>query len=924
MMDRPDDDFYMGNYSLSASPIEAKDSLRRTWANNDHFLDACSSSNVMLPSSGEDVAKQHDDCDGPCLNGDFHYPLDDIDERRRESRKNRNKSDKQFITRMALLSTTCSVALLFMLAVSFSEWREVQRQSNDEISGEGLRQPLAKVQIIDEIKQSPRINRIWRRRFLEQQHESNGSRNGYYVESITDGNYSAYRCDEIFTNTPSPSSSSTSSVGYDKRCQYASTCNGGSGLLLPFVFCITPHQQQDDANLTTAYTSTFGQLTNWIALSTPTWLVLLSPVLFLQLTLLFRLLGSSADEYFTPSLSMFCNQLGLPPRFAGVTLLALGNGACDISATMNAIASDNKYGYQMSLGGLTGGGMFVTTVVAGCVILTNGGVVCRGALVRDVLALSVTVTVVAVTLAKGVVGPGTERLFISMYIVFVMIVLFADIYHRAVMLPRIRHEAAVTEHERQLEAEKIAARLAGDTLNKQFEDGDASVGGNSVQTHTSRASSALTAILTALSNYDDVGGVELDVVDKRSSSAVMSVRKVDRHHRQNNRPANDGWGIDSSVESINRPIVLSGSDGTVAHNKYRLSNQYRLGNQHHSQLEWDGVANEEADGVHQHNSKSPYHFMIDDVNTGAESSVDPYRRLLCIKEGRLGHPAHSWSGAFRDGWQELKEHFRESWRDIMDDDDSNRLERLLMILEYPMTLARKLTVSIPCEGSYCRALVALSFALSPVWLSVYLLNSFDVNVWGWYMGVYVSLTSLIGLIIMRFAPEGDGTMSPFIAVPIALYGFVIAATWIDFIADHLVALLEFLGIVARIPNYIMGLTVLAWGNSMPDLSGNVTLARKGLSNMAITACFAGPVFNILVGLGCGFGVLRRATKSDVHYVHLTPAITTGFVFCFINCGLLLLTGLVITKGMIPTRYGYTALVLYTTYIGMSLLLQVLL
>ena len=71
------------------------------------------------------------------------------------------------------------------------------------------------------------------------------------------------------------------------------------------------------------------------------------------------------------------------------------------------------------------------------------------------------------------------------------------------------------------------------------------------------------------------------------------------------------------------------------------------------------------------------------------------------------------------------------------------------------------------------------------------------------------------------------------------------------------------------------MTVLAWGNSMADLSANVTLARKGLANMAITACFAGPVFNILIGLGAGFGVLRNITKTDVNYVHLTPSITTG-------------------------------------------------
>ena len=151
-----------------------------------------------------------------------------------------------------------------------------------------------------------------------------------------------------------------------------------------------------------------------------------------------------------------------------------------------------------------------------------------------------------------------------------------------------------------------------------------------------------------------------------------------------------------------------------------------------------------------------------------------------------------------------------------------------------------------------------------------------------------------------------------------------AATWIDFIADKLVSLLEFFGILLRVPNSIMGLTVLAWGNSMADLSANVTMARKGLANMAITACFAGPIFNILVGLGAGFGVLRSVTKTDINYVTLTPSITTGFVFCFINCGLLLVSGLAINKGVIPAGYGYAALILYAAYIATSLLLQFLL
>ena len=47
---------------------------------------------------------------------------------------------------------------------------------------------------------------------------------------------------------------------------------------------------------------------------------------------------------------------------------------------------------------------------------------------------------------------------------------------------------------------------------------------------------------------------------------------------------------------------------------------------------------------------------------------------------------------------------------------------------------------------------------------------------------------------------------------------------------------------------VLGLTVLAWGNSMGDFSTNMAMAKKGLANMALTACYAGPVFNLLVRL----------------------------------------------------------------------------
>jgi solute carrier family 24 (sodium/potassium/calcium exchanger), member 6 len=102
-------------------------------------------------------------------------------------------------------------------------------------------------------------------------------------------------------------------------------------------------------------------------------------------------------------------------------------------------------------------------------------------------------------------------------------------------------------------------------------------------------------------------------------------------------------------------------------------------------------------------------------------------------------------------------------------------------------------------------------ALSPFWFAFYLLGH-EIHLLSkgtiFYFLAYCFVCAMIAAMILRFAPGGEGNMPMIAATPIALYGFVMAATWIDFIADHLVSLLDFMGIVLRIPGSIMGLTVL--------------------------------------------------------------------------------------------------------------------
>ncbi|XP_053673285.1 mitochondrial sodium/calcium exchanger protein-like [Anopheles nili] len=69
------------------------------------------------------------------------------------------------------------------------------------------------------------------------------------------------------------------------------------------------------------------------------------------------------------------------------------------------------------------------------------------------------------------------------------------------------------------------------------------------------------------------------------------------------------------------------------------------------------------------------------------------------------------------------------------------------------------------------------------------------------------------------------------------------------IAQEVVSVLETLGLVLKLSKSILGLSMLAWGNSIGDLFSNVALARQGYGKMAFAACFGGPLLNLCLGLG---------------------------------------------------------------------------
>lgn len=78
--------------------------------------------------------------------------------------------------------------------------------------------------------------------------------------------------------------------------------------------------------------------------------------------------------------------------------------------------------------------------------------------------------------------------------------------------------------------------------------------------------------------------------------------------------------------------------------------------------------------------------------------------------------------------------------------------------------------------------------------------------------------------------------------------FMLSIAWIGVYSYFMVGWAETIGNTLGIDTFIMGLTFLAAGTSVPDLLSSVIVARMGEGDMAVSSSIGSNIFDILVGL----------------------------------------------------------------------------
>ncbi|CCI40325.1 unnamed protein product [Albugo candida] len=626
-------------------------------------------------------------------------------------------------------------------------------------------------------------------------------------------------------------------------------------------------------------------------------------LLLLCLLFMFYLLSSTADSFFCPSLQSIVEIYRIPPDVAGATFLSFGNGSPDVFSNIAAFGSSTP---RIGVASILGGGLLLTTVVSASV-----GLVSQDQLqlvprkfVRDVAFYALAVLYFCVVFYHGTVERWQAIGFLIIYGIYVACVLLD--HHIAVLL----HPWFPTQTSYQT-SDWDNAQLGSPSTLAFGSDSDQS----EIKLHRSDDEDSELTEETPFGPFslhrEDpyMYGTPNSDISGRSTFSLPTPRLNCPDPILSN-------GHACSHEFL--PLECRRTASLIASNRPLRSRRKR------SQSTWQSIARTTHHGPSSRRWTRSYHHP-------------DYENLVSVSEKDEEEDSIDTELASVD--EEIRSIYpspiKENETDAMSS-PSSRLQitqfltpsRYISYLrkafrffyryiwspfQYTFTLIRRLTIPLLDEELWDKKMTLCCpfFAILVIGTSFFsteLKNPVFVGliiIGGSIGSIYVHLTS------SDQTPPRGRYAAPYLAL-----AFFMSVVWIMNIADEVVGILKTLGKALGVSQLVLGVSVLAWGNSIGDLISDVAIARDGFPSMAFAGCFAGPLFNLLVGTGTSL-TIATFQHGTISMGHSVPLVTLGFIYLFIS---LALNGIVVAlqKFRYHRRFCYVLYAFYCSFVLASI------
>ncbi|CCM00084.1 uncharacterized protein FIBRA_02111 [Fibroporia radiculosa] len=684
----------------------------------------------------------------------------------------------------------------------------------------------------------------------------------------------------------------------------------------------------------------------------------LRPFLFVAylmwLVFLFSTLGISASDFFCPNLATLAQMLGLDENMAGVTFLAFGNGSPDVFSTFSAMKANSG---GLAIGELLGAATFIVSCVVGSLCIIKPFRVIRYRFFRDVGFFTVAVVVLLVVLWDSKIQSFEAGFLIALYLFYVVIVVGGSMWEKRVERRR-RHEELMRDEFREetvvhppyRDEEPYVDNPSPSTVSSSLQvpvytrsraistPGPPRLGVHTdlpPRPHTRSPSPHSTPHLSTMPSFSLVGALEFRriVSSLQQDAAGTSLGLFDSPHSPY-----PGGHYHHHTLSRPRTPVSENQDPWDATLGVPLDDRS-------PQVVAPAIPNETQDDMPpiptiSHTPASP---IISETDTESQHSHNQY--LPPTKRQRaarfLGHTFHllfpTLQGfsvkpvmgkivavlaapavmaltltlpvvvlPYEDMSREREKHLGSLGESRLIDFEEEGVERTL-IAEEEVTHEMH-------EFKFNKWLMAVQCTLGPLFCVAILFDGMQHEPWLLLATGVAGFA--IGIIVIVFSDQGT---HPPAQLARCIMGFTVAVVWIMGIADEVVEVLQTFGFIFGLSDAIIGLTIFAVGNSLADLVANMSVAVFA-PIMGFSACFGGPMLNILLGVGVASSYIIRQT-DEPYFLHFsTTLMVTGSGLLAILIATLIFVPL--NGYFLPRRWGVVLIVVYIALMATNVILEV--
>ncbi|XP_049849868.1 putative sodium/calcium exchanger 7 [Schistocerca gregaria] len=603
----------------------------------------------------------------------------------------------------------------------------------------------------------------------------------------------------------------------------------------------------------------------------------LAVILFiLWMAILFSLLMVSTDDFFLPNLIFISDKLGLRPEVAGLTILAFGNGASDFITNSVCILNGSP---SIAFGSIIGTGLFITTFVAGCITLAVKKIQIRPvSFFRDILFYLASLSVLFVSILTGKTWIYQPIALLILYITYAVCA--------------ISHNFNLTRYFSDTQQPEEAQDVSGMWLLEQAQSVPGTGQLNQMQgvhdiqqceqSEDEKNEDTLLSTRGVLSNNQLQRRLSSSLTNEEKTSPLLKTSFFDISGVQNLSATFPD--VNCLSKSIDFSPIFDRYEPTmykdIHADKLFESDRYKD----------DNLSNSESTVLISSNEKKNLLMSLDegDIDGALNSSnnqqnvdnASQYELHLSLEpETALTRQIDNLSSSDlpRISLYSISAQIEKKkiYHYLSDGLKLSYIFRVFRVVYWIFRLPLYLIITTPKWNQFTAITSVILF-----WPTFFLAID-ELNITFWHIPLFVILM-LISCIPALFIYFTSSKCTPPSYQPIFNYvAFITCLVVMYIIGEELIALIKTLGILFKIPEFILGATFVTFGNSIVDIIVNTSLAKEGKSEIAFAAVYGGPMFSLACGFGLILLVVTIQTFPIPYQVNLENSIflkNIGFLF----------------------------------------------